>query len=295
MATQNKDKATEVAAAVKALARGASIEVIPLRNADEELAAIPAGSTVTVTCSSKLGLARTLEFSERAVKAGFDVVPHLAARQLESEQELRRFVARLQELGMSDLYLIGGDAPQPAGPYNSAAGVLAALQQFDHGLKRIGVACYPEGHPKITDEALMAALLAKQPYASYMVSQLCFSPDALASWLDRVRKLGIDLPVHVGLAAPMQIRKLVELSPRIGVGASVRYLTKQHGFLGTVLKGGAYRPESLLYGIGSELISDVAGIDRLHLFSFNQVDATVRWQQRVGSAQPPAPTDQDLD
>jgi methylenetetrahydrofolate reductase (NADPH) len=81
----------------------------------------------------------------------------------------------------------------------------------------------------------------------------------------------------------MQIRKLLELSPKIGVGSSVRYLAKQHGFLGNVLKGGAYRPESLLYQMGDAVISPDLGIDRLHLFSFNQVTSTVQWQQSVGS------------
>jgi methylenetetrahydrofolate reductase (NADPH) len=208
-------------------------------------------------------------------------VPHLAARQLASEQELRRFIGRLGELEISGLYLIGGDATPPAGPYDSALQVLEALQHIDHGLRRIGVACYPEGHPKISDAALTQALRDKQPFAAYMVSQLCFSPEALVSWLRRVRGQGITLPLHLGLAAPMQVSKLLTLGPQIGVGSSVRYLAKQHGFIGNVLKGGAYRPESLLLEMGDALTEPGLGIEGLHLFSFNQVEETVRWQQRI--------------
>lgn len=86
------------AAAVRALVRDADIEVIPLRSADEKLRAVPGGTTITVTCSAKLGLDRTLEYAGRAVQAGFNVVPHLAARQLTGEEELRRFVGRLGEV-----------------------------------------------------------------------------------------------------------------------------------------------------------------------------------------------------
>lgn len=283
MTASRSSAGTTVDAAIQALAREAAIELIPLGSADEKLTAIPDGATITVTSSPKLGLQRTLELSARAVRAGFDVVPHLAARQLDSEHDLRSFIARLDELQISELYLIGGDAPRSAGPYDSAGQVLHALQNIDHGLQRIGVACYPEGHPKITDEALLDALRSKQPYGAYMVSQLCFNPDALVSWLRRVRGLGIDLPLHLGLAAPMQIRKLIELSPRIGVGASVRYLTKQHGLLGNLLKGNAYRPETLLYGMGTALTAGEIDIERLHLFSFNQVEATVEWQRRVAA------------
>ncbi|HEY1699058.1 MAG TPA: methylenetetrahydrofolate reductase [Trebonia sp.] len=271
-------------AVVRALAGDADIEVIPLRSADEKLKAIPAGTTVTVTTSAKLGLDRTLEFAGKAARAGYDVVPHLAARQLTGEEELRRFLGRLGELGISQLYLIGGDAAPPAGPYDSSLQVLQAMERIDHGLSRIGVACYPEGHPKISDAALAEALRAKQPYAAYMVSQLCFSPETLVSWLRRVRGQGITLPLRIGLAAPMQVSKLIKLGPQIGVGTSVRYLAKQHGFIGNVLKGGAYQPESLLLEMGDAVASPAPGIEGLHLFSFNQVEETVQWQRDITAA-----------
>src|SRR5271169_5356196 len=69
-------------AAVAALIRAANIELIPLRGAQEKLDAVPAGTKITITCSPKFGLERTLEYAELAVKAGHEVVPHLAARQV---------------------------------------------------------------------------------------------------------------------------------------------------------------------------------------------------------------------
>ena len=269
-------------AAVRALISDAVIEVIPLKNVDEKLRVVPRGTTINVTCSAKLGLARTLDCAVRAAEAGFHVIPHLAARQLTDEAELQSFVARMADAGLTELYLIGGDAPQ-SGPFDSSLQVLEALQHVDHGLHRIGVACYPEGHPNISDAALAEALIAKQPYAAYMVSQLCFSPDVLVAWLRRLREAGVTLPLHLGLAAPLQIWKLLELSPQLGVGSSVRYLAKQRGLIGSVLKGSAYRPESLLFSMGDALASPELQLEQLHLFSFNQVEATVQWQQNVAS------------
>lgn len=269
-----------VPAAVRALAAGAKIEVIPLRDFDEKLRAVPPGATVAVTCSAKLGLSRTLECAELAARAGFTVVPHLAARQLTGEAELRGFVGRLGEAGITGLYLIAGDAAQ-AGQYSSSLDVLRVLPRIDHGLRSVGVACYPEGHPKISDAVLARALRDKQPFAAYMVSQMCFSSDVLVRWLRQVRTDGITLPLHLGVAAPMQLRKLLELSPKIGVGSSVRYLAKQHGLLGSVLKGAAYQPEDLLLRMGDALTEPGLAIERLHLFSFNQVAATVAWQEEV--------------
>ena len=148
----------------------------------------------------------------------------------------------------------------------------------------VGVGCYPEGHPNIPDAALLDALQRKAPYADYMVSQLCFDAATLTGWLRTVREAGISLPVRVGVAAPLQTRKLIELSLKIGVGSSVKFLTKQHGFVGNLLLGRSYTPESLISQIVEETGFDELGIEGLHLFSFNQIDATVEWQRRISTA-----------
>jgi methylenetetrahydrofolate reductase (NADPH) len=269
---------------VAALVRAADIEIIPVRGASEKLVAIPADTTVTVTCSAKFGLGRTLDFTALAAKSGYRVVPHLAARQVTDRAELRDFVGRLDDLGVRDLYVIGGDAAEPAGVYGSAAELLDDLAGIDNGLESIGVACYPEGHPTISDANLLDALLRKQAHATYMVSQMCFDLDALVTWLREIRSQGIHIPLHIGLAAPLKSRKLVELSLKIGVGSSIKYLTKQHGVLGNLVWGGSYRPEKSLRTIADALSSDELGIESLHLFSFNQIDATVDWQRRIAGS-----------
>jgi methylenetetrahydrofolate reductase (NADPH) len=199
-------------------------------------------------------------------------------------RELRDFVRRVTDLGVDDLYVIGGDGEQPVGRFAEASQILEELRGFDHGLRRIGIGCYPEGHPSIGPDALFDALVRKQQYADYLVSQLCFDADALVGWLRATRDAGISLPLRIGLAAPLQIRKLIELSLRIGVGQSVRYLSKQNGFLGNVLLGRAYEPADLLDEIRSRAPFPALGVEGLHLFSFNQIEATVDWQARVAGA-----------
>jgi methylenetetrahydrofolate reductase (NADPH) len=267
------------------LARAATVELIPIRGVEEKLSLVPAETTLAITCSPKLGVERTLEYVERAIRAGHPAVPHLAARQVRDEQQLRGYVERLGELQVSDLYVIGGDAEQAAGPYSSAGELLQALAGIDHGFKRIGVACYPEGHATIPDATLAEALLCKQQHADYMVSQLCFDPAALVGWLRRARGQGIELPLRIGLAAPMTARKLIDLSIKIGVGSSLSYLAKQHGLVRNLLFGRAYRPERLLETVLAEPDIEALAIEGLHLFSFNQLDLTVGWQQRIGCAE----------
>jgi methylenetetrahydrofolate reductase (NADPH) len=271
------------ATTVEELVTAANIEVIPLRGADEKALAIPPASTITITCSPKFGLERTLEHVIRARESGHRVVPHLAARMVEDEAQLQRFLGILSSVGVEDLYVVGGDGADPVGQYSEAFHILEAIQGLDHDLQRIGVGCYPEGHPNIADDALIDALQRKQPYADYMVSQLCFDAATFTGWLRTMREAGISLPVRVGVAAPLQTRKLIELSLKIGVGSSVKFLTKQHGFVGNLLLGRSYTPEALIAQIVNETGFDELGIEGLHLFSFNQIDPTVEWQHRISA------------
>ncbi|GAA1507436.1 methylenetetrahydrofolate reductase [Nocardioides humi] len=270
----------------RALIRRANIEVIPLKGADRALTVLPRTTTVTVTCSPKFGLERTFAHVASAREAGYRVVPHVAARQVRDAAELRSIVSRMAEIGIDDLYVVGGDAPEPVGAFASAGELLQELAGMSHPFERIGVACYPEGHPKIGDDTLAEALLSKQGTATYMVSQLCFDPSALRGWLSRMREAGVTLPLRVGLAAPLNSRKLVELSLRIGVGSSVKFLSKQHGLMNNLVIGRDYEPETLLAELGREASFADQGIEGVHLFSFNQIDRTADWQRRQGEPVP---------
>ncbi|WP_399895354.1 methylenetetrahydrofolate reductase [Streptomyces sp. BBFR51] len=262
---------------VDELVRNSSIEIVPLKGAQEKVDAVPVGTTVSVTCSPRFGLARTLDHVAAARRSGHRVVPHLAARMVEDRAALRDFVRGVTDLGVEELFVIGGDGEKPVGRFSEAAEILEELVEFDHGLSRIGVGCYPEGHPKIADDVLFEALLRKQQHADYMVSQLCFDASALAGWLRSARERGVTLPLRMGVAAPLQIRKLIELSVKIGVGQSLRFLSKQHGMVGNLLLGRAYEPLDLLLAVREEISFTDLSVEGLHLFSFNQVDTTLDW------------------
>jgi methylenetetrahydrofolate reductase (NADPH) len=269
---------------VGSLVAGANLEVIPLKGSEAGVAGVPATTTVTITCSPKFGLQRSLDHVAAAVRGGHRVVPHLAARMVTSEDELRGFVTALSNLGVQDLYVIAGDGDTPLGEHADAESILLALRRMGVSFQRIGVACYPEGHPKIGDGELMSALVRKQRYADYMISQLCFDPVQLSGWLGAARRAGVTLPLRVGLAAPMKVARLVELSMKIGVGQSLRYLTKQKGLVGNLLLGRNYAPEQLLLDLGADLASAEMAIEGVHVFSFNQIEACLTWQRDVAES-----------
>jgi methylenetetrahydrofolate reductase (NADPH) len=264
-----------------ALISAAQIELIPLKSAGDHLGPVRAGQTLTVTTSPKLGTGRTLDLSTRLAASGYHVIPHLAARQITSTAELGDVLDAYGQGGIRDIYVIGGDAAHPAGPFDSALQLLAAIEEADHDLDSVGVACYPEGHPAIPHRVLRQALHDKQAYADYMVSQLCFDADVLLRWLRDLRADAITLPLRVGISGPLALHRLAGLSARIGVGTSIGYLTKQRGLVNRLLRGSTYRPEEFVRRLLAAPDFIELGIERIHIFSFNQVDIVTAWQEQV--------------
>ena len=64
------------------------------------------------------------------------------------------------------------------------------------------------------------------------------------------------------------------------MAGSVRYLRKHRSLLGHVLKR-SFGPDALLEALAPSLADPTADVRALHLFTFNQVEETVVWQQRV--------------
>lgn len=252
------------------------LEVIPLPGMLEQAGAAPAGSVLTVTASPSRGLENTIDFAVELQARGYQTVPHLSARLVADRHHLGKIVARLDEAGVRRVLVIGGD-PEPIGDFRDALGVLEAMAEMGHPFLEVGIAGYPEGHPIIPYEHLREALLAKASHATYIVTQMSFHPQTIVDWVRSIRSDGIDLPVRVGLPGAVDLAHLVRVAGRIGVGDSVRFLTKNRSLL-RILRPGGYRPGRLVTGLAGAADVTVAG---LHVFTFNQVASTVAWHRKM--------------
>ncbi len=262
----------------------ARFEVVPLRGVEEEVAHLRPGTTVTVTCSPRRGVDGTLDLAERLSERGYEVVPHISARLVAGRGHLEEILGRLAHACVRDLFVIGGDVSHPAGPYVSAGALLGAIAELDHGPREIGIAGYPEGHPLIDDEALFQALREKQRLATYLVTQICFDPHTVFDWVARMRDRGIHLPVHIGLPGAGRRRKLLEISLRVGVGDSVRYLAKHGSLMARLMRRGGYRPEAFVLRAAARIGDPELGIGGFHVFTFNQVGTTEGWRRQLLAA-----------
>ncbi|HEX2754923.1 MAG TPA: hypothetical protein VHM48_05640 [Candidatus Limnocylindrales bacterium] len=258
--------------------RAPTFELVPLKNALDQAEFLPAGVTVSVTASPAKGIEATIALCEQLQKRGFRAVPHLAARMVRDRSHLADLIAWLEGAGVDRAFVVGGDAKEP-GDYPDGLSLLRDMAEIGHPLSEIGIPCYPQGHAFIADGPLLEALHAKATFASYMTTQLCFDPGAIATWLAARRAEGLELPVHVGVPGVAEPHKLLAISARIGVADTHRFLTKNLRFVARLVRsGGFYRPDALLEGLAPHITDPAARIVDLHMYTFNAVDTFEAWR-----------------
>jgi len=260
----------------------AYLEIIPTKTIVERLIHLPRHSYLAITCSPVHGVGPTLDLvdelralpEERQLK----LVPHVAARVVRDKGHLRDILARLDEARVESVFVPGGDAPEPVGNYHCALDLLRDIADIGHRFRHVGVAAHPEGHHLVAEADLLRLLKEKQKYSNYLVTQMCFDPGLLIGWLRSVRKAGITLPAWFGLPGVADIPKLIALSLKIGVGQSVKVLSKQKGLVRKMISSRPYQPDELLAGLRPYLDDPQLDIPGFHLFSFNDVERTERWR-----------------
>jgi methylenetetrahydrofolate reductase (NADPH) len=259
-----------------------TFEIVPLRSAEGAMAALPPASTVSITCSPVKGIAATQELTDRVRARGHRVVPHLAARMVESRGQVDAIARWLRREGIESAFVVGGDAEQPNGPYRDGGALLRDLLAADPGLAAVGVPAYPDGHPAVPDSVIDRALRTKQAIlaeagvAGWASTQMCFDPDRLIEWGLRERARGLTLPIHLGVAGVVDRTTLLSMGMRLGVGTSLRYLRKNRRAVGRLLSRSDYDPDALLEPLAPALPR--LGVTGIHCFTFNQVEATARWR-----------------
>jgi methylenetetrahydrofolate reductase (NADPH) len=265
---------------LEGLLRSPRYEVIPARGSEEAVAQwVPAGMTVTVTASPVKGLEPTISLAERLAARGYRVVPHLAARSVNSDEHLAEIVRRLTACGVDDVFVPGGDASAPAGPFDGALPLLERLAEMGRPFARMGITGYPESHPKIHDDVTIQAMWDKRRHATYIVSNVCFDPAALARWIDRIRSRGVALPLYVGLAGPAERSRLLRMAAVAGASESARFITRHPGWILRFWMPGGYSPDRFLDRAADVLAAPASGVAGLHLFTFNQLQQAEQWRR----------------
>ena len=258
----------------------ARFEVLPLEGIEDQVVAhLSTDQKVTVTASPSRGLDATLEVAERLAAAGYPVVPHLSARLVRDGAHLDELLSRVLGAGIGELFVLAGDAPEPAGELTGAAELLRAIGPRRAEFDAIGITGYPESHHLISDEETIQAMFAKEPMATHIVSQVCFDAAVIEAWIRAVRARGTELPIWIGLPGCVPRARLLRMSMKMGVGESARFLRHNRGFASRLL-GRRFAPGGLVRELEPVATDPSARVAGFHLYTFNEVARTERWRRR---------------
>jgi methylenetetrahydrofolate reductase (NADPH) len=282
-----KSRSKSTTEGVERLLANPKFELMPFDSFGEQIEYLPDGAQIAITASPTLGIDATVEWTEKAAAMGYDVVPHVAARYIEGEEHLDEIARRITDAGVTNIFVPGGERDEPAGPYESAYDLLVALDDLGYEFDRVGITGYPEGHHFVDDETMADAMAKKEPYADYIVTQICYNPEAVIDWVEEIRARGVTLPVEVGIPGVMKYQRLLSISQKVGVGDSIGFLRKTTGVLDFVRQligsRGKYTPDKLIDGLSPYTDDPDYGIEGVHIYTFNQVPDTESWRhERLG-------------
>ncbi len=225
--------------------------------------------------------ATQIEAATALSRAGLEPVPHLAARKIHDQDELRDYLDAMQsEAGIQRLLVIAGDQSHPRGPYASSLDIISDEAFLRAGIREIGIAGYPEGHPLIGEDAVEEALAAKLDAALLagidveIVTQFCFDAGAIVTWHEKLRSRGIVCPIRIGLAGPASAKTLLKLALRCGVNLPLR----QTNVATRLLRGNSV--DDIVPTLeASSVARDKWRTVSLHFYSFGGIPETARWAQ----------------
>lgn len=249
---------------------------------------IPANAMVSVTFLPGEEFSSRIDAAAAVARLGLRPVPHISARRITSTGELEGFLDRLADrIELRHVFIVAGDLPQSAGPYDDALAVIRSGLLEKYGIRHVGISGYPEGHPQISREKLGQALRDKtaeldaRGIESSIMTQFGFDPEPILAWLKDIRAEGIVQPARIGVAGPASIKTLLRFAARCGVGASASVM-KKYGLSITRLIGSA-GPDPILADLAAGLDPAVHGETRLHFYPFGGFVKTAEWiaQYRV--------------
>ena len=248
---------------------------------------LAAGTTVYVAHTPKATLEEVVRVALKVQAAGLRASPHIVARRIASREALRAALAALRAGGVEQVLLVAGDLSAPVGSFTSTLDVLATGCLEEAGIPRAGIAGHPEGNKSIEPALLWQALAHKQAYAQrtgvklHIVTQFSFDPEAICAWDRSLAAHAIALPVHVGIAGPTPLPKLIKFAVQCGVGASLRSVMKNISTMSKMARL-ATSPDEMLVGLlrGRPANSDTR-LRQPHFFAFGGALATAQWLRRV--------------
>lgn len=203
--------------------------------------------------------------------------PHLSCVG-DSKTDLRELLTLYKNNGINRIVALRGDLPSGMGMANGELRYANELVEFiraetgDHFF--IEVAAYPEMHPQAHnfEEDLRNFVRKVESGANSAITQYFFNADSYFYFVDRVRTLGIDIPIVPGIMPITNYSRLARFSDSCGAELP-RWIRKQLEAYGD--------DNASIQAFGTEVISKMCeqlldgGAPGLHFYTLNQAEPSL--------------------
>lgn len=208
------------------------------------------------------------------------VMPHLTCVG-HTRQQIVDIVSDYREMGIENLLCLGGDPPADGHPiaqdFHYATELIEAAR--DLGDFSIGVAAFPEVHPRSPDRATdRRYLAAKLRLADFAITQFGWDVDDYSRMIDELAALGVDTPVIPSVMLFVNVEGFRRMSrvnnARIpaDLDRALDLTSSPRDVRELAVEWGARLTEQLL----------ARGVPGIHLYTMNASHATVDLYARLG-------------
>ena len=243
--------------AIKNFLDGFSIEVTPRAAAkiDNFADLIPEGTLIYIAHIEGTPIEEMVATAKKINEQGFSPMPHFPARIIKDKNVLQDWISKYQnEANVKNGLLIAGGANKPYGEYDSSIQLIES-ELFDKAnFQNLHIAGHPEGSMDIDPDGstknVDQALSWKNEFSKRtdakmaITTQFSFDADSVISWANNLKKSGIDIPIHIGIAGPAKLQTLLKYSIECGVGASIKIIQKRAMDLTKLLL--PYKPTTII-------------------------------------------------
>jgi len=285
----SSNKVSEINPALEAFLKNFSIEVMPrtaskIENFKELL---PQDTRVYVAHIEGTPINEMIETAKRLTDEGYNVMPHFPARIIESKEVLVNWIDRYKnEAGVKDALLLAGGVNQPYGEFHSSMDLLDTGEFDKAGFKNLHVAGHPEGNMDIDTDGktknVDSAISWKQEFSQKtdanmaITTQFCFESGPVIEWADRMASMGIDIPIHIGVAGPAKLQTMIKFSMACGVGASLRVLKRRAKDVTKLLL--PFKPDQFLTELAEyKALNPNFLITNVHFFPLGGIKTNAKW------------------
>ena len=200
-------------------------------------------------------------------------MPHLTCV-AHSRSEVTDIVTGYRDAGLENILALGGDAPADGGTQPSDFRYALELIELVHEVAdlSVGVAAFPEGHPRSPDLATdRRHLAAKLRRADFGITQFFFDATDYFRMVDELAALGVDTPVIPGVVAFVNVDALLRMSSLNGAHVPTALAERLER-----VAGDPSAVRELAVEVATELTAELldGGAPGVHLYTLNFSRAT---------------------